>query len=173
MPNGREKISAFIVTRDLPGFSSGKLEYKMGIKGSNTVELFFQDVPIPAENLLGEVGKGFKIALEVLNTGRLSLAAGCVGGIKESIKMSLAHAESRRQFGKPIVEFEMIQSYLAEMQTEITASRHLTYHAARLKDAKRRHTMESAMAKYFAARTAMKATTLAVQILGGYGYIKD
>jgi alkylation response protein AidB-like acyl-CoA dehydrogenase len=170
---GSKGISAFLVETDAPGFKLGKKENKLGLRASDTRELIFEDCRIPKGALLGELHHGFPVFMKTLDGGRISIAALSLGIAQSAIDAAVPYAMQRKQFGKPIVEFEMIQSYLAEMQTEVTASRHLTYHAARLKDAKRKHTIESAMAKYYASRTAMKATTLAVQILGGYGYTKD
>jgi alkylation response protein AidB-like acyl-CoA dehydrogenase len=170
---GSKGISAFLVETDAPGFKLGKKENKLGFRASDTRELIFEDCRIPADALLGELHHGFPVFMRTLDGGRISIAALGLGIAQSAIDAAVPYAMQRKQFGKPIVEFEMIQSYLAEMQTEVTAARHLTYHAARLKDAGRRFTMESAMAKYYAGRTAMKATTLAVQILGGYGYTKD
>jgi alkylation response protein AidB-like acyl-CoA dehydrogenase len=170
---GSKGISAFLVETDAPGFKLGKKENKLGLRASDTRELIFEDCRIPKHALLGELNHGFPVFMKTLDGGRISIAALSLGIAQSAIDAAVPYAMQRKQFGKPIVEFEMIQSYVADMQTEVTAARHLTYHAARLKDAKRRHTMESAMAKYYASRTAMKATTLAVQILGGYGYTKD
>lgn len=170
---GSKGISAFLVETDAPGFKLGKKENKLGLRASDTRELIFEDCRIPQDALLGELNHGFPVFMKTLDGGRISIAALSLGIAQSAIDAAVPYAMERKQFGKPIVEFEMIQSYLAEMQTEVTAARHLTYHAARLKDAKRKHTIESAMAKYYASRTAMKATTLAVQILGGYGYTKD
>jgi len=172
-PDGREKITAFLITRDLPGFSSGKPEYKMGIKGSNTVELSYQDVPVPAANVIGQVGRGFKVALEILNTGRLSLAAGCAGGIKESIKRALHHAETRRQFGKPIVEFEMLKEKLAEMAADAYALESMVYLAAGLADRKLDASLEAAICKVWGTEAHWRAANHAVQIAGGTGFMRE
>ncbi len=170
---GSRGISAFLVETDAPGFSLGKKENKLGLRASDTRALSFQDCRIPADALLGELHHGFPIFMKTLDGGRISIAALALGIAQSALDAAVPYAMQRRQFGHAIAEFEMIQSYLAEMQTETCAARHLTYHAARLKDAKRKHTLESAMAKYYAATVAMKATTLAVQIFGGYGYTKD
>ena len=173
LKGGREKITAFIVTRDLPGFSSGKPEYKMGIKGSNTVELSFTDVPVPPENIIGEPGKGFKIALEILNTGRLSLAAGCAGGIKESLKRALEHAEQRRQFGRPIVEFEMLKEKFAEMAVDAYALESMVYLASGLADRGVDATLEAAICKVWGTEAMWRAANHAVQIAGGSGFMRE
>ena len=170
---GSRGISAFLVETDAPGFKLGKKENKLGCRASDTRELIFEDCRIPKDALLGELNRGFPLFMQTLDGGRISIAALALGIAQGALDESVRYASERRQFGQPICEFEMIQSHLAEMQTEITAARHLTYHAARLKDAGKRHTIESAMAKYYAGTIGMKATTLAVQIHGGYGYTKD
>jgi len=171
--SGSRGISAFLVETDAPGFELGKKEDKLGLRASDTRALSFQDCRIPKDALLGELHRGFPLFMKTLDGGRISIAALALGIGQSALDAAVPYSMQRRQFGQPICEFEMIQSHLAEMQTEITAARHLTYHAARLKDAGRRHTLESAMAKYYAATVTMKATTLAIQILGGYGYTKD
>lgn len=173
MPDGKEKISAFLVTRDLPGFTSGKPEYKMGIKGSNTVELSFQDVPVPAANLIGEPGRGFKVAVEILNTGRLSLAAGCVGGMKASLRRAIAHGESRRQFGKPIADFEMVKEKYAEIATETYALESMVYLAAGLADRKLDMSLEAAICKVYGTEAMWRAANHALQIAGGSGFMRE
>jgi acyl-CoA dehydrogenase family protein 9 len=173
MEDGREKITAFVVTRDLPGFRSGKPEYKMGIKGSNTVELSFEDVPVPPENLIGEQGRGFKIALEILNTGRVSLAAGCVGGIKESISRALEHAETRRQFGRPIVEFEMLKEKFAEMAVDAYALESMVYLTTGLADRGLDASLEAAICKVWGTEALWRATNHAVQVAGGSGFMRE
>lgn len=170
---GSRGISAFLVPTDAPGFSLGKKENKLGLRASDTRELIFEDCRLPGDALLGEEGRGFPIFMKTLDGGRISIAALGLGIAQSAIDAAVPYALDRKQFGKPIAEFQMIQTYLADMQTEVTAARHLTYHAARLKDLGRNHSMESAMAKYYAAEVAMRATTLAVQIHGGYGYTKD
>jgi butyryl-CoA dehydrogenase len=170
---GSKGISAFLVETNAPGFSLGKKEDKLGLRASDTRALSFQDCRIPKDALLGELHRGFPLFMKTLDGGRISIAALALGIGQSAIDAAVPYAMQRRQFGQPICEFEMVQSYLAEMETEITAARHLTYHAARLKDAGRKYTLESAMAKYYAATVAMKATTLAIQIHGGYGYTKD
>ncbi|MFH1144070.1 MAG: acyl-CoA dehydrogenase family protein [Candidatus Eisenbacteria bacterium] len=170
---GSHGISAFLVEKDTPGFRLGKKENKLGLRASDTRELIFEDCRIPKGALLGELNQGFPIFMKTLDGGRISIAALALGIGQAALDAAGPYALERKQFGRPIADFQMIQSYLADMQTELTAARHLTYHAARMKDARRRHTMESAMAKYFAATAAMKASLLAVQIFGGYGYTKD
>jgi len=170
---GHRGISAFIVERGEAGMAPGKKENKLGMRASDTSEVVFTDCRVGRDRLVGEEGQGFVNTLQVLDAGRVGIAALAVGLAQGAYETARAYALERRQFGQPIAEFEMIQTYLADMHTELTAARHLTYHAARLKDAKRRHTAESAMAKYFAATVAMRATCLAIQIHGGYGYTKD
>ncbi len=170
---GSHGISAFLLNTDAPGFSLGKKENKLGLRASDTRELIFEDCRLPKDALLGEENRGFPIFMQTLDGGRISIAALALGIGQGALDAAVPYAMERKQFGRPISSFEMIQAYLAEMQTEITAARHLTYHAARLKDAKRKFSMESAMAKYYASEAAMKATTLAIQIHGGYGYTKD
>jgi butyryl-CoA dehydrogenase len=170
---GSRGISAFLLETDAPGFKLGKKENKLGLRASDTRELIFEDCRIPKNALLGELNKGFPIFMKTLDGGRISIAALALGIAQGALDASVPYAMERKQFGRPIVEFQMIQSHLAEMQTEISAARHLTYHAARLKDLGRSHGLESAMAKYYAAVIGMKATTLAIQIHGGYGYTKD
>ena len=170
---GSHGISAFLVEKDTPGFRLGTKENKLGLRASDTRALVFEDCRIPKDALLGELHHGFPIFMKTLDGGRISIAALALGIGQGALDAAAAYSLERRQFGRPISDFEMIQTYLADMQTELTAARHLTYHAARLKDAKRRFTMESAMAKYYAATAAVKATCLAIQIHGGYGYTKD
>jgi butyryl-CoA dehydrogenase len=170
---GHHGISAFIVELDTPGFSIGKIEKKLGICGSDTASLVFEDCAIPKENLLGELGEGFKIAMETLDGGRIGIAAQAVGIAQAALEQSIKYSKERVQFGQPISNFQAIQWMLADMATEIECARLLTLKAATLKDKGVRHTKESSMAKLFASETAMRATHKAVQIHGGYGYIKD
>src|SRR5262249_15617694 len=138
-----------------------------------TVELSFTDVAVPAENLVGVLGRGFKIALEILNTGRLSLAAGCVGGIKESIRRALTHAEERKQFGKPIVEFEMLKEKFAEMAAEAYALESMVYLAAGFQDRKMDASLEAAICKVYGTEALWRATNHAVQVAGGTGFMRE
>jgi len=170
---GSHGISAFLLETDAPGFSLGKKEDKLGLRASDTRALVFEDCRIPKDALLGEEGHGFPIFMKTLDGGRISIAALALGIGQGALDEAATYSMERKQFGRPICDFQMIQTYLADMHTELTAARHLTYHAARLKDAGRRHMIESAMAKYFASTAAMKATCLAIQIHGGYGYTKD
>jgi butyryl-CoA dehydrogenase len=166
-------IAAFIVEKDTPGFSVGKLEKKLGIRGSDTAQLIFQDARIPAANLLGQAGQGFKIALSTLDGGRISIAAQAVGIARACLEDSLAYAKQREAFGKKVADFQAIQWMLADMATEIDAARLLTWRAAALKDAGEDHVLAAAEAKLFASDVAVKASRDCVQIFGGYGYLKD
>lgn len=172
---GRERAetTTFIVEKSTSGFNFGKKERKMGYGSSPTMELIFEDCFISAENLVGRTGQGMKVVLSALDGGRIGVAAMAVGVARAAYEYALQYARQRVQFGKPIAEFQGIQFMLADMATNISAARQLVYHAARLKDVGLSYTCEAAMAKLLASDTAMKATTDAVQILGGYGYIKD
>jgi alkylation response protein AidB-like acyl-CoA dehydrogenase len=166
-------IAAFIVEKGTPGFSVGKLERKLGIRGSDTAQLVFENCRVPAANLLGEVGQGFKIALSTLDGGRISIAAQAVGIARACLEDSLAYAKQREAFGKKVADFQAIQWMLADMATEIDAARLLTWRAAALKDAGEEHVLAAAEAKLFASDVAVKASRDCVQIFGGYGYLKD
>ncbi len=166
-------IAAFVVEKGTPGFSVGKLERKLGIRGSDTAQLVFQECRVPAANLLGAVGDGFKIALATLDGGRISIAAQAVGIARACLEDSLAYAKEREAFGKKITDFQAIQWKLADMATEIDAARLLTWKAATLKDRGEPHVLEAAEAKLFASDVAMKAARDCVQIFGGYGYLED
>ena len=169
----RKNTSIFIVEKETEGFSFGKKEKKMGYNSSPTRELIFENCFVPAENLVGQLGEGLKVILSALNSGRIGVAAMSVGVSQAAFDYALRYARQRVQFGKPIVEFQGIQFMLADMAVSIAAARELVYKAARLKDLGRKFDLEAAMAKLFASDTAMKVTTDAVQILGGYGYIKE
>ncbi|MCI7239279.1 MAG: acyl-CoA dehydrogenase [Anaerococcus sp.] len=170
---GTRGISAFIVEKDFDGFDFGTTEDKMGIKGSATRELIFRDCKVPKENLLGEEGKGFKYAMATLDGGRIGIAAQALGIAEGALDKTIKYVKEREQFGRPIAEFQNTQFKLAEMATEIEAARHLVYKAAVLKDNGENYTVAAAMAKLRAARTAMFVTTRAVQMFGGYGYVKE
>jgi alkylation response protein AidB-like acyl-CoA dehydrogenase len=167
-------ISAFIVEKDMPGFKVGKLEKKLGIRGSPTAQLFFEDMAVPVRNLLGQEGKGFQLAMRVLDHSRPGIAAQALGIAEGAFDVARRYARERRQFGKPIAEFEGIQFMLADMATQIEAARMLVYASG---DALDRHLQDvrvsSSMAKLFASDVAMRVTTDAVQVLGGYGYLRD
>ena len=170
---GARGISAFIVEADTPGFSIGKVEDKMGIRASSTAELVFEECRIPAENRLGEQGEGFKIALHTLDGGRIGIAAQAVGIAQAAFEAARDYAKERVQFGKPIAKLQAIQWMLADMATEIEASRLLVRQAVWMKDQKVPYSKQSAMAKLYAAETAMRVTTKAIQVHGGYGYIRE
>ena len=170
---GARGISAFIITPDLDGFHVGKKEDKLGLRASPTVQLSFDRMRVPADQLLGQEGKGFVYAMQSLDHGRLGVAAQAVGIARAALEYSVAYAGERRQFGHPIKEFEGIQFKLANMATRITAARALLYSAASAKDRGEPITQFSAMSKLFASETAMSVTTEAIQIFGGYGYMKE
>ena len=166
-------MSAFIVPRTSPGVRIGKIFDKMGIRSSVTSEVVFDEVRVPKGNLLGREGDGFKIAMETLDCGRISIAAQAVGIAQASLDASVAYARHRVQFGKPIADLEAIRWMVADMATDLEAARLLTYRAAWLTDRHKKHTMEASMAKLFAATAAVEATRKALQIHGGYGYMTD
>ena len=170
---GYKGITAFLVEKDSPGFAVGKKEDKLGIRASSTCELILDDCRVPAANLLGEEGKGYKIAIETLNEGRIGIGAQMLGLAQGAWNCAAKYALERMQFGKPIAEFQAVQFSLAEMATEIEATRLLVYNAARLKDAKLDFVREAAMAKYFASQVAERVASQAVEIFGGYGFVKD
>lgn len=170
---GKQGISAFIIEKNTPGFSVGKIEDKMGLRASDTVELLFQDCRVPVENLLGGENEGFKIALATLDVGRIGIAAQALGLAQGCLDQALAHAKQRQQFGQPIGNFQAIQWMLADMATEIEAARCLTYRAASLYQQGGKVTKEAAMAKLFSSEAANRAAYKAVQIFGGYGYMKN
>jgi len=170
---GHRGISAFLVEKGTPGFLVGKEENKMGIRGTNTSELIFQDCRVPVENRLGDEGMGFKIAMVALDAGRIGIGAQAVGIAQAAYEAALKYAKERQQFGQPIAHFQAIQWMLADMATRIEAARLLTLKAALKKDAGERFTKEAAMAKLFASETASWVTDLAIQIHGGYGYMKE
>ncbi|MDP9264676.1 MAG: acyl-CoA dehydrogenase [Chloroflexota bacterium] len=166
-------IAAFVVQKPTPGLSVGKIERKLGIRGSDTAQLVFDEVRVPGDQLLGDVGDGFRIALETLDGGRIGIAAQAVGIARACLEDSLAYANEREAFGKPIAEFQAIQWKIADMATEIDAARLLCWRGAATKDAGGDYAAEAAMAKLFASDIAMKAARECVQIFGGYGYLKD
>lgn len=170
---GHRGISAFIVEKGTPGFTFGKKEHKLGIRASSTYELVFENCRIPADNLLGEEGQGFKIVMMTLDGGRIGIAAQALGIAQGAYEQALSYSKIREQFGKPISANQGIQWMLADMATQIEAARLLVYQAAYLKDAKQPYSKQSAMAKLFASETAMAVTTKAVQIFGGYGYTRE
>jgi len=170
---GYHGVRAFIVDTDTPGFRVGRKEKKLGIRSSDTVSLNFDNCRVPAENLLGEARKGFRIALEILDAGRIGIASQALGIAVGAFEAAVKYAKERQQFGKTLASFQAIQFMLAEMQTRITASRWLIYEAAYLKDSGQQFAAASARAKLFAAETAMFCADKAVQIHGGAGYLRD
>lgn len=170
---GPRGIGAFIVTPDLPGFSVGKKEDKMGLRASPTVQLLFDNMRVPNANLLGEPGMGFIYSMQSLEHGRLGIAAQALGIARAAFEQATAYAAERKQFGKPIKEFQAIQFKLADMATKVTASRALLYSAAAAKDRGESVSQFSSMSKLLASETAMWVTTQAIQIFGGYGYVKE
>ncbi|MBK9407755.1 MAG: acyl-CoA dehydrogenase family protein [Gemmatimonadetes bacterium] len=170
---GARGISTFIVTPDMPGFSVGKKEDKMGLRGSETTQLVFDELRVPAANLLGQEGMGFVYAMQSLDNGRLGIAAQSIGIARAALEHSVRYAAERKQFGKAIKEFQAIQFKLADMSTRVAASRALLYAAAAAKDRGQPITQFGSMSKLMASETAMWVTTQAIQIFGGYGYVKD
>jgi alkylation response protein AidB-like acyl-CoA dehydrogenase len=170
---GYKGITAFLVEKTFPGFQVGKKEDKLGIRASSTCELILEGCPVPRENVLGEVGKGYKIAIETLNEGRIGIAAQMVGLAQGSLEHGLRYAQERQQFGKPIAEFQAVQFLLSELATQIEASRLLTYNAARLRDTGAPFIKEAAMAKLFASRMAELVTSKVIEIYGGYGLTRE
>lgn len=170
---GYKGITAFVVERDFPGFSIGKKEDKLGIRASSTCELIFEDCVVPAENVLGEVGKGYKVAIETLNEGRIGIGAQMIGIAQGALDAAIAYSKERKQFGKSISSFQGMQFQLAEMATWLETARLLVYNAARLKMAGQPFLKEAAMAKYYASDVAEKVSSRAVEVFGGYGYVKE
>jgi acyl-CoA dehydrogenase family protein 9 len=170
----KEKITGFIVERGMPGFSSGKPEEKLGIHGSNTTSLNFDNIKVPVENMLGPMGKGFKVAMEILNVGRLGLASGCLGGCKALTKLTIEHAKNRKQFGKPIAQFEMIQEKISRMVTATYAAESMVYLTTALADRDDvDFSLESAVSKIFVSEAVWNVANEAMQIAGGIGYSRD
>ncbi len=166
-------ITAFVIERGTPGFKAGKKENKLGMRCSETAELIFEDCRVHKDNILGKVGEGFKQAMKILDGGRISIAALSLGIARGAYEAALKYSKERQQFGKPISEFQAIAFKLADMATEIEASELLTRQAADLKMRGEKMTLQSAMAKYYASEVAVKCSTEAIQIFGGYGYTKD
>lgn len=170
---GAKGIALFILEKGMDGFSVGKIENKLGMRGSSTAELIMTDVVLPKENILGTEKDGFKIAMETLNAGRIGIAAQAVGIAQASFELAAEYSNKRQQFGKPINAFEAISFSLADMVTEVEMARLLVQRAAYLKDRHANYAREAAQCKLVASETAMRATTKAIQVFGGYGYIKD
>ncbi|HEV2112958.1 MAG TPA: acyl-CoA dehydrogenase [Terriglobales bacterium] len=170
---GYKGITAFIIEKEFPGFTVGKKEDKLGIRASSTCELILEDCKVPKANVLGEVGKGYKIAIETLNEGRIGIGAQMLGVARGAWEHAVRYAQERKQFGKPISDFQGIQFQIAQMATEIEAVRMMVYNAARMKDAGMNFVKEAAMAKLLASQVAERVTSLCVEIYGGYGFVKD
>ena len=170
---GYKGITAFVVERGFAGFSVGKKEDKLGIRASSTTELILENVPVPAKNVLGPVGQGYKIAIETLNEGRIGIGAQMIGVAQGALRATSEYVKERQQFGKPIAEFQAVQFQLAQARTEVEAARLMVYNAARLKDAGHDIALEGAMAKLFSSQVAERVTSLCIELFGGYGYTKD
>jgi short/branched chain acyl-CoA dehydrogenase len=170
---GYKGITAFVIERGFKGFSIGKKEDKLGIRASSTCELILDDCIVPRENVLGEVGKGYKTAIETLNEGRIGIGAQMIGVAQGSLELGIRYSKQRSQFGKAISGFQAIQFQLAELATELEAARLMVYNAARLKDNKLDFVKEAAMAKYFASQVAEKVSSQVIEVFGGYGFTKD
>ncbi len=170
---GYKGITAFLIERDFPGFAVGKKEDKLGIRASSTCELILDDCRVPKANVIGEVGQGYKIAIETLNQGRIGIGAQMTGLAAGALGHAIAYARQRKQFGKTIAEFQGVQFELAEMAVEVEAARLMVYNAARLKDAGQPYLMEAAMCKYYASQVAERVASRAVEVLGGVGFTKD
>jgi alkylation response protein AidB-like acyl-CoA dehydrogenase len=170
---GYKGITAFIIEKNFPGFSIGKKENKLGIRASSTVELILEDCQVPKENVLGETGKGYKISIETLNEGRIGIGAQMIGIATGALESAIAYTAERQQFGKSINQFQGVQFQLAEMATELEAARLMVYNAARMKDAGVNFVKEAAMAKLYSSRVAERVSSKAIELYGGYGYVKD
>src|SRR5437870_379065 len=170
---GHRGITAFIVEKNFAGFTVGKKENKLGIRASSTTELILEDCVVPKENVLGEVGRGYKTSIETLNEGRIGIGAQMIGIARGALECSLRYTTERQQFGKSINEFQGLQFHLAEMATELEAARLMVYNAARMKDAGQTFVKEAAMAKLYSSRAAERITSKAIELYGGYGYVKD
>ena len=170
---GYRGITAFIVEKSFAGFSVGKKEDKLGIRASSTTELVLEDCSVPKENVLGESGKGYKVSIETLNEGRIGIGAQMIGIARGALESALAYSKERQQFGKNISDFQGVQFQLADMATDLEAARLMVYNAARMKDAKQNFVKEAAMAKLFSSRAAERITSKAIELYGGYGYVKD
>lgn len=170
---GYRGITAFLVERGFPGFTVGKKEDKLGIRASSTCELLFEECRVPKANVLGEVGKGYKVAIETLNEGRIGIGAQMIGLAQGALDHAIAYTKERKQFGKPIAEFQAVQHQLARAATDVEASRLLVYNAARLRDAKLPFLTEAAMCKVFSSEVAERVASLAVNLFGGNGFVKE
>jgi len=170
---GYRGITAFIVEKNFEGFTVGKKENKLGIRASSTVELILEDCKVPKENVLVEIGKGYKVSIETLNEGRIGIGAQMIGIARGALESASNYTKERQQFGKSINEFQGVQFQLADMATDLEAARLMVYNAARMKDAGQNFVKEAAMAKLFSSRAAERITSQAIELYGGYGYVKD
>ena len=170
---GYKGITGFVVERESPGFSVGKKEDKLGIRASSTCELILEDVRVPRAQVVGETGQGYKVAIETLNEGRIGIGAQMIGLAQGAFEAALAYAKERRQFGRPIADFQAIQFQLAELATEIEAGRLMVYNAARLKESGQPFMRQAAMTKYFCSQVGERVASQALEIFGGYGFTKD
>jgi alkylation response protein AidB-like acyl-CoA dehydrogenase len=170
---GYRGITAFIIEKGFPGFTVGKKEDKLGIRASSTTELILEDCQVPKENVLGEVGKGYKTSIETLNEGRIGIGAQMIGIARGALEAAVAYTGERQQFGKSINQFQGVQFQLAEMATDLEAARLMVYNAARMKDAGMNFVKEAAMAKLYSSRAAERIASKAIELYGGYGYVKD
>jgi len=170
---GYRGITAFLVERDLAGFSVGRKEDKLGIRASSTCELLFEDCHVPRANVLGEIGKGYKVAIETLNEGRIGIGAQMIGVAQGALDHTVGYIRERKQFGKVIADFQGVQFQVARAATEIEAARLMVYNAARLRDVGEPFLKEAAMCKIFSSEVAERVTSLAVNLYGGYGFVKD
>jgi alkylation response protein AidB-like acyl-CoA dehydrogenase len=171
--DGYKGITAFVVEKGFEGFAVGKKENKLGIRASSTTEIIFDNCRVPKENLLGEFGKGYKVSIETLNEGRIGIGAQMIGLARGALQAALSYTAEREQFGKPINSFQGVQFQLAEMATEIEAARLMVYNAARMKDAGLNFVKEAAMAKLYSSRVAERVASKAIEMYGGYGFVKD
>src|SRR5215210_4620247 len=170
---GYKGITAFVVEKGFAGFAVGKKENKLGIRASSTTEIIFDNCRVPKENLLGEFGKGYKVSIETLNEGRIGIGAQMIGLARGALEAALRYTAEREQFGKPINQFQGVQFQLAEMATEIEAARLMVYNAARMKDERKPFVKEAAMAKLYSSRVAERVSSKAIELYGGYGFVKD
>jgi alkylation response protein AidB-like acyl-CoA dehydrogenase len=173
LSKGYKGITGFLVERDFAGFKVGKKENKLGIRASSTCELILEACRVPESNVLGPVGLGYKISIETLNEGRIGIGAQMIGVAQGALEAALAYVKERKQFGKPVAEFQGVQFQLAQMRTEVEAARLMVYNAARLKDAGRPFAIEAAMAKLFSSQVADRITSNCLELFGGYGYSKE
>ena len=170
---GYKGITAFVVERGFPGFSVGRKEDKLGIRASSTTELILENVKVPASNVLGPVGQGYKIAIETLNEGRIGIGAQMIGVAQGALRAATDYVKERQQFGRPLADFQAVQFQLAQARADVEAARLMVYNAARLKDAGEDIALEGAMAKLYSSQVAERVTSLCVELFGGYGYTKD